>query len=137
MKYAIINIFKKAWETEALPSSWDKTTIIQLFKGKGSMQDLDMYRNLHLKEMIPKVFSHMVISIAKPILLQKMSKFQIAKPGHRPQEHIYVIKSVLLLAEKYKNPILLQCMDYSKFFNKEMLVDVQAEIYSNNIGGKL
>ena len=100
-----------AWKTEKLPTIWDKTTLIQLYKGKGSERILDNFRDIHIKEEIPKQFCHLVITAAKDNLIKNMTKFQIAKPGHRAQEHLYLLKSVMMLFEKMKKPMILSCMD--------------------------
>ena len=66
-----------------------------------------------------------------------MSPFQIgAKKGHRAQEHIFVIKSMMNLYEMRKKPLLIQLYDVAKFFDKEHLRDVMSEVYQLGIRGK-
>ena len=95
---AIFHLCKAVWSTEHIPTSWHKSSLIQLFKGKGKGERsiLDNYRHIHLKDEVPKVFGDLVMSAARDKLYANMSKFQIgAKPGHRPQEHLYVLKSII------------------------------------------
>ena len=38
---AIFTLFQAIWRTEVTPESWQESTIHQLFKGKGSQNELD------------------------------------------------------------------------------------------------
>ena len=107
------------------------------FKGGGSKNDITKYRYIHTKDDIPKLFGHIVISSAKNTIMSNMSKYQIAKPGHRCQEHTFVIKSVIALYELLKKPLILQLMDLTKYFDRESLKDCMSELYKCNIRGKL
>ena len=67
-----------------------------------------------------------------------MSPYQIGtKPGHRAQEHLFVIKSLIGLAEHHGRAIALQLWDLSKYFDRESLVDGLNELYRNNVRGKV
>ena len=75
---------------------------------------------------MPRVFDGLVFNKIKSKLVQKMSKFQIgAKPGHRPEEHIFVVKSVLSLYSKLNVPLLINTFDISKYFDNHVLIDAQ------------
>ena len=67
-----------------------------------------------------------------------MSKFQIgAKPEHRPQEHLFVLKSVIALQIFSNKPIFISLYDISKFFDRESLRDCLNEVHKCRIKGKL
>ena len=66
-----------------------------------------------------------------------MSIYQIAKAGHRPQEHLFVVKSLIALYIFLQIPLILQFFDISKFFDKESLKDGMNTIYKAGISGKL
>ena len=136
IKEAIFPLFKVVWETEECPTLWEKTKIIQIFKGKSEVEDIKGYRNIHLKEEIGKMFRHILVSKLKDRLTGNMSIYQTAKPGHRSEENLFVVKSLMMLKEKYKEPLILQLMDLETFFDKECLIDVLDAAYSNNIKGK-
>ena len=71
-------------------------------------------------------------------LVQHCTKFQIgAIPGHRPQEHLFVMNSALSLYSMLDIPLILQLFDISKFFNKESLRDRLDTLYQAGIHGKL
>ena len=84
------------------------------------------------------IFSHIVMTEAKPRLFENMSKFQIAcRPGHRPSEHLYVLKSVFAKFQKEKKSILLTSIDLKTFFDTENAFDILNEVYSSDVKGKL
>ena len=95
-------------------------------------------RNLHLKEEIPKLWGHILVSQVKEKLMSNMTIFQIgAKSGHRAAEHIYVMKSVMQKYEYLKNPLIVSFWDFKTFFDSESGIDVMAEVYKCGIKGKL
>ena len=138
LKAALFNLCKCAWTSEKLPQSWQKTTLVQLYKGKGSQNLLENMRHIHIKSEFPKFFGHIVVNAMKTEVFSKMTKFQIAtKPGHRPQEHIFVVKSIIALFSILGEAVILQFWDFSKFFDRESLVDCMNELYKYNVRGKL
>ena len=56
--------------------------------------------------------------------LDGSSKYQVGgQPGHRPEELLFVLKSVMAKYKREKKIIVLQSYDVSKFFDKEMMED--------------
>ena len=84
LRSALYNMFKVIWDTERKPDMWRNTVLLQWYKGHGPRESLEYSRNIHTKLEIPKFFSHIVTTAAKPILFENMSPYQIGtKPGHR------------------------------------------------------
>ena len=95
-------------------------------------------RHIHVKDEFPKFFGHLVVSASKDKMISNLTKYQIAtKPGHRAQEHLYVIKSVIALYMMLGRAIFLAMWDLSKFFDREVLTDCMNELYKSNVKGKL
>ena len=135
---AVFDLFSRIWKEETTPSEWEYTTLIQIYKGKGLKEMLENNRFIHTKEWMPKLFEYITVSKMKPQILSKISKYQIGgKPGHRPQEHLFVLKSVIALYQMMDIPLFLQFWDISKFFDKESLRDCLNSLYRAGIGGKL
>ena len=117
-KNALFSLYTAVWEKERIPENWRKTTIIQLYKGKGDQSDLNNIRNIHLKDYVPKVFGHLLMNEVKVKIMENMSKFQLgAKAGHRAQEHIYVLKSIIAFKLMYNEGIILNLYYISKLKN--------------------
>ena len=67
-----------------------------------------------------------------------MTKFQIGtKTGHRAQEHIFVLKSMIDLNNMLNRPTILSLFDIKKFFDSENLIDVLGEAYRCGVKGKM
>ena len=80
----------------------------------------------------------MVVEKFKPVVLENMSKFQIGgKPGHRPAEHLFVVKSCIALFEMLGKTLIVQLNDFKKFFDREGLRDGMDALYSAGIDNKL
>ena len=89
-------LYGKVWTSEQKPDQWRDTLIIQLYKGRGLKEDMDNTRNIHTKDQFSKGFDQIVVNKSKPRMIEKCSKFQIgAIQGHRPQEHIFTLKSMM------------------------------------------
>ena len=135
---ALYHLFENVWNSESEPDQWRNTNIIQLYKGKGSKDDISNYRNIHTKLETPKFFGHIVVSEIKDKIMKNMTRFQLGtKPGHRAQEHLFVMRSVMALYELCGLALILQLFDISKFFDREMLLDCMDTLYNNGIRGKL
>ena len=91
-----------------------------------------------MKEEIPKFFGFIVTKEVKSKIIKSLSKFQIgAVPGHRPQEHLFALRSIISLFKFRKKPLFLSFYDISKFFDKELLEDALDAVYCSGIKGKL
>ena len=138
VKSALRNVCKTVWRSETLPENWSQSTLVQLYKGSGAINELKNYRFIHMKSDFSKFFGHLVMNRAKGELIANMSKFQIGtKPGHRAQEHIFTLKCVISFYFRCDQPLILSTWDIKKLFDSENLIDCMNEVYRNNVRGKL
>ena len=137
-KNCIYRLFSQIWKEEVKPQQWRNTVIIQLYKGKGETFDFNCQRNIHTKEDTPKLFEGILVDKSKQKLVDKCSKYQIGGiPGHRSQEHLFTVKSVISLYSLLNIPVILQLFDISKYFDKEILKDAMDTLFTYGIKGKL
>ena len=74
----------------------------------------------------------------KPMIVGNMTEYQIgAIPGHRPEKHLYTLKSFVNLAEKNNVAVAITLLDLVKYFDKENLLDVLNELYKAKVKGKV
>ena len=126
----LLALYRKVWSSESKPSSWQKTTCIQLYKGKNSKDEFNSQRFIHTKEDVPKGFEQILMNKVKPKIINKCSKYQIgAIPGHQSAEHLFTIKSVMSLFQWDGRPLILQCFDLQKYFDSENLNDALNSLY--------
>ena len=78
------------------------------------------------------------MSAAKSNMTDNMTEFQKGtKKGHRPDEHVFVLSSFMALCEDAKTATVVQLMNFSKLFDREVLIDCLYKLYKNKIRGKL
>jgi hypothetical protein len=60
----------------------------------------------------------------KEPLVGGSSIYQIGgQPNHRAEEHVFVLKSIVVKYRKLGKPVIIQSSDISKYFDKEMIQD--------------
>ena len=134
---ALFKLYEVVWNVERIPKTWKETVIVQLNKSESNKTDLNKKRHIHTKKDVAKYFGHMVTSTIKPTIVNNISPFQIgAIPGHRSQEHLYNLKSVVMMMEKNGDAVATQLLDLVKYFDSENLLDNLNELYKSNIRGK-
>ena len=57
--------------------------------------------------------------------------------GHRAQEHLFTMKSIIALHSSYNQPLIIQLFDVAKFFDCESLRDGLDALHNSGIKGKL
>ena len=133
---AIYCLCKRIIEDETVPDKFRQTTLHQIWKKKPGTrkEDLDANRYIHCKEYLPRTVEAIVVAEMEKSISEATSKFQIGGvKGHRPQEHLFCVKSVQARYEKQKKLLIIYTNDVSKFFDKEVLADCMGELYQAGI----
>ena len=97
-KDAIFKLCKRIIEDETVPDKFRDTTLHQIWKKKQGTkkEDLEANKFIHCKEWLPRAVESMVVSEMESDIRNATSKFQIGGvAGHRPQEHLFSIKSLI------------------------------------------
>ena len=121
----VFKFCSKMFEEENFPNKFQNTTLHMLYKGKGKRENLSDNRFIHCKEWLPRAAEGLVVQDGlKRCLLAGSSMYQVGgQPGHRPEEMIYVLKSMVAKQKKMGKMMVIQCYDVSKFFDKEQMED--------------
>jgi hypothetical protein len=70
-------------------------------------------------------------------LVQGSSIYQIGgQPGHRAEELMFVMKSIIAQKRSKGQALLIQCWDLSKYFDKEMIEDALLTCYKRKVNPK-
>ena len=82
-------------------------------------------RFVHCKTWLPRVTEGLLVEDGlKEPLISGSSVYQIGgQPGHRPEELIFVMKSIIGKYRSENKQIILQSFDLEKFFDKERIED--------------
>ena len=122
---AVFNLCKKMFQQETFPESFSETTLHMIWKAKGKQTNLDCNRFIHCKSWLPRAAESLVVEGGlKGPLIEGSSIYQIGgQPGHRSEELLFVMKSLVAKYRKQGKKVVLQLYDISKFFDKEMMED--------------
>ena len=126
-------------EREQFPNEFNETTLHMIFKGgKGKKEVLSDNRFIHSKSWMPRLAEALLVEGGmKQPLVEKSTIYQIGgQSKHRPEELIFSIKSMVAKIREEKRPILLQCWDISKFFDK-MIEDALLTCYKRDVNPRI
>ena len=111
--------------------------LYQLWKKKGSREDLNNHRYIHMKDWLPRLTEALTVNLMKEDVLSSGNKFQIGGiPGHRVEEHLVVVKALIQLQGQRKSGVILQLVDIEKFFDCEILRTIMTSLNEANINKK-
>ena len=106
--------------------SFQKTTLHMIFKGgSGKREQLSSNRFIHSKSWFPRAVEACIVEegLKKP-LIDCSSIYQIGgQPGHRAEELIFSLKSIIAKYRNQGKPVVIQSYDLSKLFDKESIED--------------
>ena len=95
-KTSVYKLCKRLIEEEEFPTTFSETVLKQLWKKKGSREDLNNHRYIHLKDWKPRLTETIITNMMKEDILIAGTKYQIGGvPGHRIEEHLIVLKSFI------------------------------------------
>ena len=107
-------------EKETFPQRFFETRLCQLWKKKGSVSDLNNHRYIHMKDWLPKLCEALTVDQMKTEIISGGTIYQIGGiPGHRREEHLVVVKSLIQMSLSRKTGCLVQLSDFEKFFDSE------------------
>ena len=114
------------FQEEKFPEEFQYTTLHMIFKGgQGRKEILSDSRFIHCKDFWARTAEGLIVEDGlRGPLIEQSSIYQIGgQPGHRPEELIFVMKSVIAKYLKSKKMVILKLYDISKFFDKETIED--------------
>ena len=93
--------------------------------GKGRRELLPSNRFIHSKSWFPRIAEALVVEEGlKSPLIDGSSIYQIGgQPGHRAEELVFSLKSIISKYRAEGKSIIIQTSDIAKFFDKEMIQD--------------
>ena len=123
----VFKFCQKMFAKEEFPRDFQDTTLHMIFKGGvgKKRETLDSNRFIHSKGFFARAAEGLLVEDGlKTPLLAGSSIFQIGgQPGHRPEEMVFVMKSVVARYKKEGKLLVVNFYDLSKYFDKEMIED--------------
>ena len=100
-----------------VPSDWEQSFIVCLYKGKGDALETGKYRGLKLTEQVMKVLERIVDGLIGQVVSTDDSQFGFV-PGRGTTDAIFVVRQ---LQEKYlaaNNRLYMAFVDLEKAFDR-------------------
>ena len=121
----IFKLLEKMFHEEKFPQQFQNTNLHMIYKGKGRKEELTNNRFIHCKDWVARAAEGLVVTGGlRPCLLAGSSPYQVGgQPGHRTEEMVFVLKSVIGKLRSEGKQVILQSYDVQKFFDKEMVED--------------
>ena len=118
----VFHFCRRMIKEESFPKSFQDTILHMIFKGgKGRREVLKDNRFIHSKSWLPRTVEALVVMGGmKEPLVEESSRYQVGgQPGHRVEELVFVMKSAIAKYRAARKPIILQCFDLEKYFDKD------------------
>ena len=110
-------LFNKIMELEQVPTKWNESKVIILFK-KGDVSDIKNYRPISLLPHMYKVFTRIILERMKKDLDENQPREQAGfRAGFRTSDHLHTLSQVIEKAKEYRFNICLGFIDYEKAFD--------------------
>ena len=111
-KDAIYYYMRRIFKQEDIPSIFQITWLIAIWKRKGSALDLNMMRYIHTKHWDAKLCEALVTKHMKPKIINACPNIQIGGvPKASSVEHLVVVKTWMKLKEETKEGGIIQTFD--------------------------
>ena len=121
---AIFEYMRRIINNEEIPFEFSATSLIPIWKKKGSALDLNMMRYIHLKSWEAKLCEALVTEKMIPNIVKACPSIQIGGiPKSSCSEHLLTLKTWMLNKESKKENGIFQVFDMENFFDKESLLD--------------
>ena len=125
-KDVVFKFLQRMFEEEQFPLKFQQTTLHMIFKGgQGRREILSDNRFIHSKDWEARMAEALVVEDGlRDPLIKGSSIYQIGgQAGHRSEELVFVVKSVIAKYKMCRKLIIVKFFDISKFFDKEMMED--------------
>ena len=137
LKDTIFRLIRRMIEEEVFPEKFYETILCQLWKKKGSVENLNNHRYLHMKNWLPKMCEMLTVQEMKTEIISGGTMYQIGGiPGHCREEHLVVVKSLMQLQISRGNGCLVQLADFEKLFDSENLKGNMGSLYESKVNQK-
>ena len=138
-KDSCLKLCQRMFREEVFPDSYKDTVLNMVYKGKGNKEQLQNNRFVHCKLWQPRLAEALLVEGGmKEPLVSCSSRYQVGgQAGHRPEELLFVFKSVLARYRSLKRVVVGQCHDVSKFFDKEVAPDTLDTMYRRGVDPKI
>ena len=124
---AVFRFCQKMFKMEEFPKDFLNTTLHMIFKSgvKRRREVLSDNRWIHCKDFFARGAECLIVEDGLKIpLIEGSTIYQIGgQPGHRSEELVFVLKSIIAKYKLFGDLLVLQLYDLAQYFDKEMIED--------------
>ncbi|KAJ4426131.1 hypothetical protein ANN_26940 [Periplaneta americana] len=112
-------LFNECLKRKRISNSWRESTIVTLYKGKGSKEDSNSYHSIALESKVFKVFSTLLMNRISPRIMIIISQSQYGFMEGRPTIHAIgeVLKEIDDTLSQPSTPLYAIFIGYAKTSN--------------------
>ena len=111
--------FTKVLYTADPPEAWAQATVVEIFKGKGSHTDPEMYRPISLLNTAYKLFARLLQIRISEAMDRKLRETQFGfRKGRSCIQPLYILHRLQEYALDKKGPFYMLFLDWEKAFDK-------------------
>ena len=112
----LMPVIQAVWEEETIPTMWNEGRITSLYKGKGDREVLNNHRGITYGDSIGDILEEAIHNRITPIVPFTQSQAGGIK-GASTCDHVFIIRSIILLAITSKRNVFLTFYDIAKAYD--------------------
>lgn len=144
--YLLTHLFLKAMESSQIPDAWRLSTIIPLYKGKGSRYECNNYRGIKLMSHTMKLYERVIDARLRSESILSSNQYGFV-PGLSTIDPMFAINMIAQEFRANNNPLYMAFLDMEKAFDRvprptiwwslrkknipERYVDIIADMYKD------
>ena len=115
----IITLFNQILSTGTLPTAWSEAVVVEIYKGKGSHTDPEMYRPISLLSTAYKLFARLLQSRLETAIDHKLRHTQFGfRKNRSTSQPIHIVRRLIEQAERKNESLYSLFLDWEKAFDK-------------------
>jgi len=115
----LATLFNRIISTGQIPQEWSKATVVEIYKGKGSHTDPEMYRPISLLSTAYKIFARVLQTRLEKAIDHKLRVTQFGFRSNRStSQPIHIVRRLIENAEAHGDTLYSLFLDWEKAFDK-------------------
>ncbi|CAI2733768.1 unnamed protein product [Schistosoma spindalis] len=113
----LTTLFRKVWELESVPTSWNESTVVHIFK-KGSRRCCNNYQGISLLPIASKLLASVILrrlfKTRERLAREEQAGF---RSGRGCIDHIFILRQILEHRHTYHKPTIVVFLDIRVAFD--------------------
>ena len=136
-QYSFYEMMNRMYVEEKIPRAFQSTTLMKLYKKKGSRNELKSNRFIHLKDYSSKIYERLIMQKLEARLSSATPEFQIGgQKLSSTTEHLLTLMTYMQRLEKKQGAGICQFLDIKTCFDVIELRDILSETVKSGLTGK-